>query len=68
MRYVVLYKDPVFSIITINDDCITVKDRKSEFVGPSPEETGVYAPDSSFVKNGILVTPDVEDRFLPLHR
>lgn len=66
MRYVVPYKDPVFSIITISDKSIAIRGRKSEFVGPAPEEIGVYAPDSGFVKRNIHITPHIEDRVLPL--
>jgi len=60
------YKEAVYPIITIDENGATVKGKQSVFVGPGPEELGVYNEGSYFAE--ILrtkITPGVEDRYMP---
>jgi len=51
IKYTAPYKDPLFAIITMDENGATVKGVKSEFVGPTPEELGCYTnPKSRFLK------------------
>ena len=67
IKYTAPYKDPVFAIITMDDDGMEIKGRKSEFVGPTPEELGLYGEDSWWTKvyghNQYFSTPSQEDRY-----
>lgn len=63
VRYVIPYKDPVFGIITIDEENIYVKGTKSEFVGPSAEDLGAAVDDAPFANAPIY--PCISDRVLP---
>ena len=65
IRYVVPYKDPVYAIVTLDENGASIKGTKSDYVGPSPEEMGVYAEGSKFVEHNIHVTAEILDRELP---
>ena len=65
IRYVAPYKDALYGIVTLDDDAITIKGVQSDFVGKSPEELGVYAEDSPYKKAGVVITAEVQDRYLP---
>ena len=68
IRYVAPYKNPLFAIITMDEDGATVKGVTSEFVGPSPEELGCYTnPKSKFLKrlpHG-PINAYIMDRYIP---
>lgn len=68
IRHMLPYSKPLFSIITIDENGIEVKGTRAEFVGPSPEEMGMYDEDIKFVEHGIKITAEIENRFLPLHK
>ena len=42
VKYTMVYKDALYAIIEMDEDGATVKGVKSEFIGPTPEELGVY--------------------------
>ena len=41
IKYTVPYKDPIWAIAEISPDKLNIYGKKTEFVGPSPEEIGV---------------------------
>lgn len=55
------YRDPLFAIVDVNDEAITIHGRRSEIVGASPEEL-------HFTRPGLTdpITAIVSDRVLPL--
>ena len=55
------YWDALFAVVTIDDQGIHVKGRKSSFVGPTPYELGF--PRDKFYH---IIRPEVRDRELPL--
>lgn len=61
LRQVFPYKDPLFAMITVSEDAITIQGTKSEIVGKAPHEL-------DFQKPGLCdpITASVEDRVLPL--
>lgn len=66
IKYTVPYRDPVYAIVTLDRDSIHIQGTQSEFVGPSPEELGVYQNVKWFQKKGIRQTAAIEDRCLPI--
>lgn len=69
IKYTAPYRDAVFAIVTIDESGIDIKGRESEFVGPSPEELGLYNEDSwwadSFGIGRYYATASQKDRYLP---
>ena len=63
LRMVFPYRDPLFAIVEITDEAITVRGRKSEIVGISPSEM-------AFSKRGLVdpITAAIKDRVLPIGR
>ncbi len=62
------YSDGVYAIITIDEDGASVQGKQAEFVGPTPEELGVYEKSEFYkdlLKFGIKITPSVDDRYMP---
>ena len=57
MKYVFPYKDPIYAIIEIDDDEITVDGKTSEIVGETPESM-------NFEKNGLVdkITAEILSR------
>jgi predicted phosphodiesterase len=41
IKYTIPYKDPLFTFMTIKNNNITIEPRKTEFVGPGPDELGM---------------------------
>lgn len=71
IKYTVPYKDPVFAIITMDEKGIDIKGTKSECVGPTPEERGLYKKGSWWlnVNEGKRpLTPQILDRYLPFEK
>lgn len=67
IRYVAPYSQPLFAIVTLEKAGAHIRGTSAEFVGPSPEDLGVYAPGSRYhraLRHG-PITPRIEDRFLP---
>lgn len=68
IKYTAPYKDPVFAIVTMNDNEIEIKGRKSEFVGTTPEELGLYKENSWWTQvfgvGKYFCTPSQESRIL----
>lgn len=64
--HVIPYRDPVFAIITIDEKGIKVDGRMSAYVGRTPEELDLYEKFPELTKRGIVVSPHVRNRFLPL--
>lgn len=56
------YKDPLFAIVTIDNNSIRIEGTKSEFAGPSPYELGFPRSSSEFIS-----TPFISDYLLPLY-
>jgi len=66
IKYTVPYVDSVYAIVTLDETGARVQGTKSEFVGISPEEQGVYKGGGYFSKVGEgAITPSMADRFLP---
>lgn len=66
LRYVAPYRDPVFSIITLEDHGARVQGTRGAFVGITPEEQGVNKTGTAFCRKLISpITPSQEDRWLP---
>ncbi len=63
LRMVFPYRDPLFAIVEITDEAITVRGRESEIVGTRPEEL-------AFSKRGLTdpITASIKDRILPIAR
>lgn len=67
IKYVAPYKDALYAIVTMDDNGAAVKGVKSEFVGKTPEELGVYSsPKSNWTKvvNPRVMTPNIMDRYI----
>ena len=60
------YDKPVYAIITVDEAGAKVRGTNANFVGPAPEEIGVYDEGSSFMTEMIRVkiTPAIEDRYM----
>ena len=66
IRYVVPYRDPIFSIITLDEKGAKVSGRIGEFVGISPDEQGVNKAGTPFRRKLVTpITPSQQDRWLP---
>ncbi len=68
VRYTVPYSEPVFAIVTLDEDGATIQGTKADFVGISPEEQGVYGEKSWYYplyQEGKRITPSIEDCYLP---
>lgn len=68
LRYVTPYKDAVYAIIEMDENGAMVKGAKSEFVGKTPEELGVYTNKEvgwTYAEISMLVTPRILDRYIP---
>ncbi len=65
MRHVIPYREPIFAIVTIDENGVKIKGKSTDYVGKTPEELGLYNPDSKFLENDIRVTAEIEDRYLP---
>lgn len=68
IKYTAPYKDPVFAVVTMDDSGMQIKGRQSEFVGPTPEELGLYK-EGTWWANGyglgtFYATPSQENRYL----
>lgn len=60
------YDKPLYAIITMDENGAYVKGKEASFVGPSPEELGVYAPGSRYLSKLLSrITASIEDRYLP---
>lgn len=61
LRQVFPYRDPLYAIITVTDNCIRIEGTKSEIVGASPLEL-------NFQKPGLVdpIVAQISDRTLPL--
>ena len=72
IKYTAPYKDPVFAVVTMDDDGMQIKGRQSEFVGPTPEELGVYEENSWWTEvfgyRKYFCTPSQENRYLPFNK
>jgi len=67
IKYTVPYKDPVYAIIDIDETGINIKGVQSDYVGPTPEERGLYKAGSWWLNvNGGKrpLTAAIRDRFL----
>jgi hypothetical protein len=66
IRYVVPYRDPVFSIVTVDENGATIHGRSGEFVGITPDAQGVNQAGTSFRRKLVTpITPSQQDRWLP---
>lgn len=68
IKYTAPYRDSIFAIVTIDEQGIDIKGVESEFVGPSPDELGLYEPGTWWSGYGDKVhsTPSIENRYLPI--
>lgn len=55
LQYVFPYQDPLFAIVTMDADGVTIKGKEGQFVAPAPKETGFYDID---------LTASVKDRYV----
>lgn len=70
LRYVCAYKDPLFAIIEMDEKGAMVQGVKSEFVGKTPEERGVYTYNGdgwAWMHDPIpmVATPEIRNRYIP---
>ena len=66
IRYVVPYRDPVFSIVTVDENGATIHGRSGEFVGITPDAQGVNQAGTSFRRKLVTpITPSQQYRWLP---
>ena len=66
VRYVVPYRDPVFSFITLDETGARVKGMEGSFVGITPDEQGVNKAGTEFRRQLVSpITPSQQDRWLP---
>jgi predicted phosphodiesterase len=66
IRYVVPYRDPVYSIITLEETGARVQGIRGEFVGITPEQQGVHRVGTPFCRKLCSpITPSQQDRWLP---
>lgn len=71
IKYTVPYKDPIYGIVTLDEDGMMIKGVQSDYVGPSPVERGVFRKDSWWhqVDNGTrTLDPNVTSRWLPFKK
>lgn len=70
IKYTTPYKDAVFAIVTVAEDGIQIQGRQSQFVGPTPEELGLYDEgtwwSNVYGYRRYFATPSQEDRYLPI--
>ena len=59
-QYMCIYEDPLFVIVTINDDSIEIKGGKTSFVEPGPDVVGVHFPNPT-----IILTPTATSVSIP---
>ena len=66
IRYVVPYREPVFSFITLDETGAKVSGRRGSFVGITPDEQGVTKAGTPFRRKLVSpITPSQQDRWLP---
>ncbi len=66
-KFVVPYSKPLFAIITVDENGATVKGVEAEFVGPTPEEMGVYDKIEFYKRmtgHSRFITPSIRDRYM----
>lgn len=71
IKYTVPYRDSVFAIVTLDDTGIDIKGEKSQFVGITPEEQGLYKEGtwwSRAYKGKVYSSPSIQSRYLPFKR
>ncbi len=68
IRHVIPYDKPLYTIVTITDAGAEIKGCKAEFVGKTPDALGINDPDSGFVKKGIVITSNIQQRFLSFEK
>lgn len=61
IKYTVPYKNPIWAIVEVSTNSLEITGRKTEFVGPSPEELGM--DENSF---GYPIVPLISDRKIKL--
>lgn len=44
LQFVVPYADPIYAIVTLDENGVSVKGVEGHFVPPSPEKTGITVP------------------------
>lgn len=69
IRYVVPYRDPVFSIISMDDTGALVQGMQGRFVGITPDEQGVNKEGTPFRRKLVTpITPSQQERWLPFSK
>jgi hypothetical protein len=58
LRYTAPYKDSLYAFVEITEKNITIKGKRSEFVGPHPKDMGYKGYDLDYTK------PDITDKKL----
>lgn len=58
VRYTAPYRDPVYAIVTVQEDCVRIQGVSSELIPPLPQELGYPAP----------VTAKVTSRIIPIRK
>jgi len=67
IKYTTPYRDAVYAIIEMDDDGAMVKGTKSEIVGPTAEELGVYTHKTvnwNQKRFPVYITPSIMDRYI----
>ena len=65
IRYVVPYRDPIFSIITLDEKGANIQGRIGSFVGTTPDAQGVNKDGTHFRRKLVSpITPSQQDRWL----
>ena len=55
-----VYTDPLFVIITIDEDEVHIEGAKTSFVEPTPEEVGVNFPNPTIVLTPTATSADIK--------
>lgn len=60
VQYMCIYEEPLFVIVTIDDEEVRIEGRETAFVEPGPDEVGVHFPNPT-----IILTPTATSVSIP---
>lgn len=60
VQYMCVYTDPLFVIITIDEDEVHIEGAKTSFVEPTPEEVGVNFPNPTIILTPTATSADIK--------
>ena len=71
IKYTIPYEGPVYAMITLDENGAMIRGTRSTFQGPTPEERGLFAPESGWENKKIEkrhLTAEIHSRHLPFQK